>query len=248
MSASKLSERSPVDGSCVLGITTVGSPGGIALCVDGVVCGVDLERDSIRYSRTLLKQIQAMLGANDKKLADLTAVAVCTGPGSFTGIRVGLAVARSLAFSLQIPLVGVTAHAALRSSHRDCNERLAVVMDARRDEIYTVDYAPGATSPSGPIMTRSIEETVQWLASLGQGGPVRVVGDAVPRYLVDQEGLGQISLDGALEHAVGPETVALEALAALGSQDAHDWKTVGPVYVRRSDEELGLKIKKTPSL
>lgn len=233
--------------SCVLGITTVGSPGGIALCVDGVVCGVDLERDSIRYSRTLLKQIRGMLTTNGKKLPDLTGISVCTGPGSFTGIRVGLAVARALAFSLQIPLVGVTAHAALRASHHDRSTRLAVVLDARREEIYAVEYEPGSKEPLGPVQTRSIEETRDWLTQLSASGPVCVVGDAVPRYLSDWDHPEEVILGDQHSHEVGPDSLALEALSSFEGCGVDAWRSVGPIYVRRSDEELGLTIKKTPS-
>jgi len=229
-------------------MTTVGSPGGIALYFDGGIQGVDLERDSIRYSRTLLKQVRDLLGEHDRSVADLTGVAVCTGPGSFTGIRVGMAVARALSFSLEIPLVGVTAHEALRAACHPQESSLAVTLDARRDEVYAISYAPGAEKPDGPVKTLSVEETGAWLSALSQQNPVRVVGDAVPRYIKAWEGCPGVQFAVAGEHEVRPEHIAIQGSRGLVGTDASNWLSVSPVYVRRSDSALGLGQKKTPGV
>ena len=109
-----------------------------ALVVDGEILG---ERVSI--ARTLLEDVDALLRQASARPADLDALAVGTGPGSFTSTRLGLAVARGLGVALGVPGAGVSTLDALRAGAGD--EALAVI-DARRGEVFVP--GPRAVAPA----------------------------------------------------------------------------------------------------
>ena len=98
-----------------------------ALVADGVTLGERTTRP-----QSLLADVDALLAAAGVVPADLTGIVVGTGPGSFTGTRIGLAVARGLALSLEVPVAGVSTLAALAAG----TERAFPVVDARRGEVF----------------------------------------------------------------------------------------------------------------
>ena len=106
--------------------------------------GLDRSIDDIGkgHAELLFPRIEALLARNGLSYADLTRIAVTTGPGSFTGLRVGLAAARGLGLTLAIPVVGVPTLTALSLA---ATGAFAVLIDARRDEAYFQLFAgPGA--------------------------------------------------------------------------------------------------------
>ena len=94
---------------------------------DGEVLG-----ERVSHASTLLEDIDGLLSAAGAAPADLDALAVGTGPGSFTGTRIGLAVARGLALALDLPVAGVSTLAALAAGA----EGVLPVIDARRGEVF----------------------------------------------------------------------------------------------------------------
>ncbi len=98
-----------------------------ALVADGVTLGERTTRP-----QSLLADVDALLAAAGVVPADLTGIVVGTGPGSFTGTRIGLAVARGLALSLDLPVAGVSTLAALAAG----TEGAFPVVDARRGEVF----------------------------------------------------------------------------------------------------------------
>jgi tRNA threonylcarbamoyladenosine biosynthesis protein TsaB len=136
----------------------------LAFDTSAAACSVALWRDGATiahaskimergHAETLMPMIEGTLGRAGVAFADLTAIAATVGPGSFTGIRIGLATARGLALALDAALVGVTtfeavAHAARREmlgSPMPC----LVVLDAKREDVYAQLFRAGG-EPDGP--------------------------------------------------------------------------------------------------
>lgn len=106
------------------------------------------------HAERLMDVIGAALAASGKTWADLGAVAVSIGPGSFTGIRVGVSAARGLALALKVPAYGVTTLSAMAEEARDTfpGRRIVASIDARRDELYVEDHAADGTLAFGPVI------------------------------------------------------------------------------------------------
>ncbi|MEP3265725.1 MAG: tRNA (adenosine(37)-N6)-threonylcarbamoyltransferase complex dimerization subunit type 1 TsaB [Hyphomicrobiales bacterium] len=125
-------------------------------------CSVHLKRsDGVCFGRTnaigrghaevLIDMIDEALGQLDLSYQDLTRIGVTTGPGSFTGVRVGLSAARGLALALDIPVVGVSTLEALASGC-DMTSAKLVVQDAKRGEFYTQFFDENGASKEGPLL------------------------------------------------------------------------------------------------
>ncbi len=93
-------------------------------------------RDRFRHAEFIFKLIDDILKKTDSKKSQLTGIVVSTGPGSFTGLRVGLASAKALALSLKLPLVGVSAFSGIAERLYKQFGRTSVLIPSRRDEYY----------------------------------------------------------------------------------------------------------------
>lgn len=168
---------------------------------------------------TLAREVLRTRGAS---FSDVTRIGVGVGPGSFTGLRVGVSTARSLALATGAELVAVGSLAALAWPFRE--SAVTAAIDARRGEVFLSSYDSG-------VRTRGAEAIASAaLADLDGAGPV--VGDGAIRYRTRFEAGGfDVPPDESREHLVG--SPALLALAAAGDPVAVDSLT--PDYIRVPD-------------
>jgi tRNA threonylcarbamoyladenosine biosynthesis protein TsaB len=182
-----------------------------ALVDDGEVLGERVSR-----AQLLLEDVDALLRQGGAHPRDLDAVVVGIGPGSFTGVRIGLAAARGLALSLDLPGAGVSTLAALAAGAPDA----LPVIDARRREVFTLlDGEPVVLAPGDVVF---------------EAGAV-LVGDGAVRYrgLLEEKG-AVVPLDSDERHL--PRARFHAALAGeLGSVDL-----IEPLYLRVPDAERNI--------
>jgi tRNA threonylcarbamoyladenosine biosynthesis protein TsaB len=127
------------------------------------------------HAEALVPLIAAVMSEANVAFADLDRVAVTIGPGSFTGLRVGVAAARGIALAAGKPAVGVTTLAALAAPFFEADERtpLLAAIDARHDRVYMQLFGPGGLSLVAPRMT-SIRNAIR----TAMASPARIVGNA----------------------------------------------------------------------
>jgi tRNA threonylcarbamoyladenosine biosynthesis protein TsaB len=154
----------------ILGITTATPRGGVALVRDGVVLGVSSYQDDMQHGERLFGALEEALSLAGLGRAHIGGIACDVGPGSFTGVRVGLASAKGMALSLGVPLAGVCsleamAVAAMASSNA---ELICAVLDARRSESFVAVYDRDRKAVREPAHVPATD-TQSWLGSLGAG-------------------------------------------------------------------------------
>lgn len=112
----------------------------VALLQDGVLLGEYYQNSGQTHSRTLTQMAEDLLQNCDKTTRQVDAVAVAEGPGSFTGVRIGVAAAKGLSWALQLPCLGVSTLEAMAVGCRHMDGLILCAMDARRDQIYNAVF------------------------------------------------------------------------------------------------------------
>jgi tRNA threonylcarbamoyladenosine biosynthesis protein TsaB len=218
----------------VLGIETTGPRAEVAVVDDAGVAASLAFRHRMELSRLLMPRIDAVLGMAGLALAELDGIAVSLGPGSFTGIRIGVVTAKALAWAAGRPLAGVPTLEALAAAEVAPPETLiCAVVPARADELYAALYQRAA----GTLVTRAAPTvlTIDQLAARlsGYPGPVLLAGDAPEAAERLLSALGPRAL--ARRPPAGPTAAWVAELGrqrlAVGGDDA---VTLAPVYVRPS--------------
>jgi tRNA threonylcarbamoyladenosine biosynthesis protein TsaB len=133
----------------ILAVDTTTPSGSVALLEDGALLGeVNLE-SAATHSARLLRSVDYLLGAHGRDVKDVDAFAVAAGPGSFTGIRIGVGAVKSLAFASGKPVAPVSTLLALASKLAADGARLVCpLLDAKKDELYAALFEAG---PSGLV-------------------------------------------------------------------------------------------------
>lgn len=221
----------------LLCLDTAAETVGVAVSVEGEVRAAIVEASPAQHSRRLFRMIDEALEGADLGKADLTHVAVTRGPGSFTGLRVGVATAKGLAFALGLPLVGVSTLEALARGALPFPGAVATLLDARKRQVYAAawDGRTGALLlDEGAWEPRAFAEA---LAELGE--PVLGVGSGLGPY---RDALSVVLRERLLCTDRGRWPIDPRHVAALAHRDAEaglggDPALLAPVYHRLSEAE-----------
>ena len=175
-----------------------------------------------------------ILSALGSTIRDVSALAVAVGPGSFTGLRVGLAAAKGFAHALHAPLVGVSSLEALACQLAGAGGTIAPVLDARRAEVFTAPFAPGSPYPerSGDDACVPFDHLPSFYR-----GPVVFIGNDYPRQAPLLRGAFGDSVLLAPPHLwnLRASSVGCLGLRRLRSEDHDDPESLSPVYLRPAD-------------
>jgi len=229
----------------VLAIESATPRGSVALARPGRLLGEVRLPEGRQTSETFLAAAASLLsGAGAGKVSH---VAVSAGPGSFTGLRVGMAAAKGFAFGWSIPVVCVPTLQALAARFRVEKTLVCPVLDARKKEVYAGFYRweGGRCVPAAPDAAVEPER----LASLLPLGPVLFCGDGIGAYgTLFREALG----DRALFPPPGEEHPRAASVALLGASLAAEGAgepahAVVPRYLRRAEAEIRRDLEGPPA-
>lgn len=234
-----------------------------AACTVAVADGEDLLAELTlqvprAHSTRLMPLVAQALEESGIAPSDLDLIAVGIGPGSFTGLRIGLATAKGLAFTLGIPCVGVSTLRALAYGTGAAVGLVVSMLDAKRGQVYAGIYAAGGREvgrwdellPPSHLSVDELAERVRTVqAARGSvGQPVTLCGDAARRY-ADALELGdaaQVAPPGALLPRAWAVARVGEAQAQRGEQVEPD--ALAPLYLRRSEAETLWEARKSSSI
>lgn len=206
------------------------SAGAAVLCGDTLL-SEQFVNNGLTHSQTLLPLVDAALSAAGKTLKDMDAVAVSAGPGSFTGVRIGMATAKGLALGAELPLIPVPTLLGLAHTAVMYEGIIVPIMDARRGEVYTATYRAekGSLEEITPMRAIPLSELISQLDT------ALFVGDGVPVHRAAiLEKMGE-NAHFAPAHLVQHRAASV-AIAAktIQPQSPHE---VAPFYLRLSQAE-----------
>jgi len=195
------------------------------------------------HSRRLLVSIDYIMKETGVDWSHIEAIAVSLGPGSFTGLRIGMATAKGLAFAADKPMIGISTLDGLASKCAPA-PWICSVLDARKKEVYAAFYrtdSVGLTAPAGVPVVISPEKLAESLSD-----SVVMVGDGVTTYGHLWRSLLHDKVLFAAAHLHEPTASSLGLIGKekFETGDILDAAEAVPLYIRASDAELNLIRKK----
>ena len=209
---------------------------------DGVVLSEVMELERTRGTQPLVPMMDRALAEAGASLDDIALLACAIGPGSFTGLRVGLATLKGIAMARDLPLVGVSTLRAVAASVQTDAEMIAAIQDAKKGEVYAALFSgdeirieEGAYRPV--VLARALSLTIAGSSLCMAGDGIDLVAEHVPERLMQHCDVQRVPqpLPGAVARlAVG-----------LGNRgDALDVDAAEPAYHRLSEAQVHLGGKK----
>ena len=219
-----------------LAIETSGRIGSIALAVDGVAVAADYFPHGLQHSAETLPRIDALCRGQGWAPADLDEVYVSVGPGSFTGLRIGVTLAKTLGAAVGAKLVAVPSTDVLARNAPPAAANVVVVLDAKRDQVYAARYAVSADGIWRTEEAGGIDALAAVLSRSPR--PVYLVGDGLPAHakFLPPGDVGVIVTEPDAWRPRAEVTAALGFAAALAGRFA-DPDTLTPVYMRKPEAE-----------
>jgi tRNA threonylcarbamoyladenosine biosynthesis protein TsaB len=228
----------------VLGINTSTLEGSVALVDEKRIIGEHLLGGSRSHSERLIPAIDSLLQESDLDLSSLSGIAVAIGPGSFTGLRIGLATAKGLALASSASLLGIPTLEAMARNLPFCCYPICPLISARKGEVYWALYRfdeermrcleeEAVSPPEG--MARSIREKTVF------------IGDGAVEFWDRLQGmLGRKAILGpSYTRTARASVVAEMGLERLRRGECDDPGRLLPRYIRRSEAEIkwGIRIE-----
>lgn len=239
----------------ILSVETATLAGSVSLARGNEVLATIMGDTQVSHSNTLLLEIDKVLNHAGYSLADIDLYAVATGPGSFTGLRIGIATVKGLAFTLKRPCVGVPTLYAVAHSAGVC-ERVVAVLPAGRGEVFaqmfevSLDDVAPLDNPVHIAPNSMLEKYSQFSAICWCGEGAYIHRDRIKDWADENQGeLIESSTDGRSSSGwrIIPNTKRLaEQVATLAFRRAKEKQFQSPealtaIYVRPSDAELNAK-------
>ena len=161
----------------ILALETSAKSVSTAVVENGAPLAYAYQCTGLTHSRTLMPMVDAMLKNADLTLADMDAVAVAAGPGSFTGLRIGIAAVKGLAWAADKPCFGVSTLEAMAQNLAHMDGLLVCAMDARRNQVYNALFEAknGVLTRLTPDRAIAVAELAEELRS--EPLPLVIVGD-----------------------------------------------------------------------
>lgn len=222
----------------ILGIETATAQVGCALGGHEGVLASSHSAKGKRHAENLAPAIDFICSQAQIDLSDIGLVAVDIGPGLFTGLRVGIATAKAIAYALRVPMIGVSSLDLLAFPVRYTPRLIVAAIDARRGEIFHAFYrqVPGGVQRVTEPAVGTAEDLASELMALS--AEVLLVGDGAQRYREVFEGLDRV------EHVdagnLYPSAVSLVQLAHAKAlrEEFSPIDQIHPVYLRKPDAQI----------
>lgn len=163
-----------------LGIDTSNSPLSIAIVKDGNILVEVVQNLKLTHSTTAMPTIEELFKKSKLKPSDVDAIAVAQGPGSYTGLRIGVTIAKTLAWTLQKPLVGVSSLKVLASNVEGYHGLVCSLVDARRKHVYAAIYRGSSLETIIPEQHIAITDLLELIKELNE--PIMFVGSDVETF------------------------------------------------------------------
>ena len=216
----------------VLGIDT--SSMATSICViedDKLICEYTVNTKKT-HSQKLMPMIDNMLNISDININEIDLIAICEGPGSFTGLRIGMSTAKAIAHVKNLPVIGVNSLEILAGNMNLCDKKICSILDAQRTQVYYGKYK-FENNEIVELQNIDVIEIDELLKELSSSNDEWIlVGEAVYKYEEKIKEINNISVV-ASSHNVS------KAMNKYNKNiDVYDCYSINPKYIRKSQAEV----------
>ena len=222
----------------ILGIDTSTMAANVAVLEDDkLICEYTINTKKT-HSQKLMPMIENMLKFSDLDIKEIDAIAICVGPGSFTGLRIGMATAKAMAHVNNIPLIGVNSLEILGANMDLCNRNICSILDAQRNQVYMNKYIlkDYKITELEEISIKPIDELLEEISSSNEDWVL--VGEAVYKYKEKIEEISNITIPSPANNITKASTLCFVARdKMLANDQVYNCYNINPMYIRKSQAE-----------
>ena len=222
----------------ILGIDTSTMAANVAVLEDDkLICEYTINTKKT-HSQKLMPMIENMLKLSDLDIKEIDAIAICVGPGSFTGLRIGMATAKAMAHVNNIPLIGVNSLEILGANMDLCNRNICSILDAQRNQVYMNKYIlkDDKITELEEISIKPIDELLEEISSSNEDWVL--VGEAVYKYKEKIEEISNITIPSPANNITKASTLCFVARdKMLANDQVYNCYNINPTYIRKSQAE-----------
>lgn len=218
----------------ILAIDTASFPASAAITEDGVLLGEYIVRNQRKHSQNIMPMVEGLLSTLGMDISEIDMFAVTVGPGSFTGLRIGISTIRAFAQAMKKPVVAVNTLEALAYNFPGSSSIIIPMLDARRDEVFTAAY-----SFDGVYLQELLApcvKTVEEISHMFSDANVIYTGDGAMKHSEELKAYAD-------DFIIAPSNLsevrasAAAALAEMRADAAVDLNQIEPLYLRKSQAE-----------
>ena len=231
----------------ILAVDTATTGCSIAIVDNGVIRAELSTQNSQTHSKHLMTMIDTVCSMSGIKVAEMDGFAVTIGPGSFTGLRIGISTIKGLAWSQKKPVVGISSLEALAWQCAPVPYLICPLLDARKNEVYAGRFRYAA----GELLKEEDELVSAPLAAIDDiQEPCVFVGSGAALYRQEiSKTLGELALfAGRRKDHIRASAIAELGLQRFGDHRADEAASLVPHYIRKSDAELNWQNKRNPTV
>lgn len=214
----------------IMGIDTSTSSLSIALMVDGALKYELIQNHALTHSERLLPYIRQMMEASDCQMQEIDKFACCVGPGSFTGVRIGVSVANAFAMATGKPVVAVSTLEAMAYSHRFSQKVILATTDAQRGNFYAAMYQAEDKGKLISVEDEHVFSTEELAEKISCYKEVILTGDAVGLWKEVPDNVELSSTELCYPRA--------SSICLIAKDKKEEQRYIEPVYLRKSQAEL----------
>ena len=220
----------------ILGIESSAKTSSIAVLQDETIAAEVTTETKFFHSETCLEHIAFALTTAGAAKKDLTGIAVNIGPGSFTGLRIGLATAKAMAYALDVPMVGVPCAEVLARGLWGVSGKICALIDAQKSSAYTQSFRflGGKLQSLGQMQILPLKEIAANLTD----EPTVLVGDIAKKFFATANLPPNVLLAPPDKLMPRAASVALLGKERLTCDESDDVMLTEPMYLRRSEAEI----------
>ena len=223
----------------VLGIDTSSNATSIAVIEDNkLICEYTVNTKTT-HSQKLMPMIENMLKISEINVNDMDMISICQGPGSFTGLRIGMATAKALSHVNNLPIVGVNSVELLAGNMNLCDKKICSILDAQRTQVYTGQYKfeNNQLVELKGVDVVEIDELIEELKNTNEEWII--VGEAVYKYEDKLKDVSNINIPAPSHNVSKASSLCSIAINKYKNNiDVYDCYSINPLYIRKSQAEV----------